>query len=149
MAATFKTLGRVRPMHVGHPLLVLLCAGSLSCANAPELVQVDGVVTKDGKPLSHIQVIFYPDHEAGTRGPEARGFTDQAGRYQLGTHTDGDGAVPGKHRVCLVDGKGRKFPGEKPTERSRVALEYSSVSKTPLRNIDVKPGKQTHNFDVR
>jgi hypothetical protein len=110
-------------------------------------VQVDGVVSKDGQPLPHIGVIFYPDHETGTKGPESRGFTDQAGRYRLGTYTDADGAVPGKHRVCLVDMRGRKQPNRS-AERSRVPLQYASVGTTPLRGIEVKAGRQTHNFEI-
>lgn len=148
MATIIDSSRSTSPMNV-RCLTLLLCVVSLSCQGAPNVIEVDGVVSKDGKPLPHIEVIFYPDHETGTKGPESRGHTDQAGRYQLGTHTDADGAVPGKHRVCLVDMKGRKFPGEKPAEKSRIALKYASVGSTPLRGVEVKAGKQTHNFDVR
>jgi hypothetical protein len=83
--------------------LSALAAAAEGCQRGPRwnLAPVEGTVTKGGRPLPHIEVVFVTDLDAGTQGPKASSFTDEAGHYRLQTDNGDDGAVVGKHRVLL------------------------------------------------
>jgi hypothetical protein len=66
-------------------------------------VPAEGTLTKDGRPLRGIQVVFLADADAGTQGPRAIGITDEAGHYRLRTDNGDEGAVVGKYRVLVLD----------------------------------------------
>jgi hypothetical protein len=153
------------------PVLGLVIA-SAGCQGRPTFTcaPVEGTITKGGRPLAEVQVVFFGDPDAGTLGPRASGATDKDGRYRLqgdvirGEPTPPDGAVVGKHRVCIIDldvqaddvpaeadgtpptisrvGKKRSKPS------SRVPPSYGNVKETPLR-AEVRPGPQTLDFDIR
>src|SRR5262245_25450105 len=125
-------------------LLVALGLAVVGCRRepGPTLVNVEGVVSgPDGKPLPNLRVVFYPDHETGTVGPESSGLTRSDGRYKVRTLGNAPGAVVGTHRVCLVDMDSAKSP-----ELSRIPTQYNAVSTTPLRGVEVKPGPQSLDF---
>ena len=154
---------------------VVLCCGLLvfaaaeGCQHRPnwDLAQVEGTVTKDGRPLPHVVVTFLADLDAGTQGPQARTFTDESGHYRLRNDNGGDGAVVGKHRVVLAEGKkgrvGRVNPllsgtqlkqsiqqQKEEAKRPQGQLfppQYSRFDQTPLR-VEVHPGPQTLDFDI-
>jgi hypothetical protein len=85
--------------------LLALAAAAEGCQRGKpwDLVPVEGTVTKNGRPLANIEVVFLADADAGTRGPRTSGTTDEAGRYRLRTDGGDTGAVVGKHRVILRD----------------------------------------------
>lgn len=87
--------------------LLLLCAGcNASGGDAPQLVQVSGMVTRDGKPLPEATVAF---HSQTPGQPSAFGRTDGEGRYTL-TTSSSPGASPGAYQVTvslLTDLKGQ------------------------------------------
>jgi hypothetical protein len=137
------------------------------CNGDPEFAEVEGVVTLDGKPLPDVEVAFLPDPEKGNKGPRTASYTDEQGRYRL--HCEKpikDGAVLGPHRVCIIDVaalptpppppgfhlKGQPMPGLSRTSSkpkvSRVPAAYSNPALTPFRDIEVKRGTQTLNFDI-
>jgi hypothetical protein len=145
-------------------LLYLICIGfSLLTGCGREFAEVTGTVTLDGKPLDHVEVQFLPDPDKGNAGPTACAYTDDQGRYQLRCdRANRDGTVVGPHRVCVIDitmiaGPGgssggaarrdRAAPGAK-AKGPRVPPAYSSVTHTPLRDIDIRPGSQVMNFDI-
>lgn len=81
-------------------LLLLGCGGG-----GVELGQVSGQVTLDGKPVTDLIIVFHPTARAdginaATR--QAMGETDAEGHYVLGTHSPGDGAAVGQHRVKIL-----------------------------------------------
>jgi hypothetical protein len=116
------------------------------CGGGPEYGEVEGVVTRNGTPLPEIEVFFLPDPAEGTRGPEATGTTDDQGRYRLRLRrTVGDGILVGRHYVCLLD---LRLGPNGPPDKGRVP-EYHSPSVTPLQRVEVKPGRQTLNFDLK
>jgi hypothetical protein len=139
-------------------MLALLVVG---CSRGPEYAEVEGVVTFQGKPLEEVEVIFYPNPEAGTEGPRASCYTDDKGHFRLRSEQSGrGGVVVGKHKVCLQDTTSVPppppvdlKPGEKPPEYRkgppRVPQKYWSVGTTPYRDVEVKPGNQTINFDLK
>lgn len=155
---------------------VVLCCGfvaltvvSEGCQRGTEwnLASVEGTVTKEGRPLSHIGVVFLTESESGTQGPRASGTTDESGRYHLRTDNGDEGAVVGKHRVVIQDRQavkermGRTASGSKTSyhfkklakqgkasvDVPRVPARYGSFNSTPLR-VDVHPGSQTLDFDL-
>jgi hypothetical protein len=121
--------------------LAMLAAG---CERPAELVEVEGVVIdKAGKPVPYLRVVFYPDYTAGTVGPESSGATGTDGKFRLKVGDKQIGAVPGKHRVCIVD-----LTSIESTSHSRIPQEYASVSTTPLKGMDVQPGQASLTLQV-
>jgi hypothetical protein len=156
---------RARLLEVCSAMLLGLVAG---CSRGPEFADVEGVVILDGRPLDGVEVVFVPDAEKGNNGPRASAFTDDQGRYKL--HSDRvnkGGAVVGLHRICIRDVtyiaavglpvmRGSRPPAEltppdaqaEKAKRSRVPPAYTSPTDTPL-HIEVKPGRQTHNIEIK
>jgi hypothetical protein len=152
-------------------LSAVLAAASCGCQREPtfEYAPVSGKVTKNGAPLAGIRVMFYADHEAGTRGPRALGRTNAAGEYQLTTDAGVSGAVVGTHRVCLLPPSrgiqrfvesrsekdaaqfekvlGKLPKGEGAGQEGPVPAEFSDMAKTPL-HAAVHSGSQTIDFEV-
>jgi hypothetical protein len=129
------------------------------------LASVEGTVSKNGRPLRGIEVVFLPD--TGTAGSRASGTTDEAGHYRLRTDHGDDGAVAGKYRVVLRDveaamkqtlSRSRSQPKREMVKHleerlktagnaPRVLPRYGSFNETPLR-LEVGSEPQTLNFDV-
>ena len=96
--------------------MLALAAATGGCQRGPtwDLSVVEGTVTKYGRPLANIEVVFLVD--AGTQGPRARGITDEAGHYRLRTDNVDDGTVVGNitglkqdHGVAIAKEFGRGF----------------------------------------
>ena len=158
-------------MYRQHIALLPLVALACGCERQPEYAPVEGTVTRGGRPVANIEVIFYADEN--TRGPRASALTDANGRYRLQTEAGTDGAVVGSYRVCLCDrdpafvmslnmstvaafDKGRlppelagkipaALPGKAPV--SRVPDRYMQPWGSPLR-AEVKSGPQTLDFQI-
>ena len=156
--------------------LLVLVVASGGCQRRPtwSLAPVEGTVTKNGRPLPAVEVIFLADPDAGTEGPRTAGKTDQAGHYRLTTDVGDDGVVVGKHRVLIrdldtkqlhrvPDGRQRKATTKHPTPEAakrfeeqlkasedalRVPLRYGRFQDTPLR-VEVQSGPQVIDFDVK
>jgi len=154
-------------------LLALAAAG---CQRDPtwNLAPVEGTVTKGGRPLANLEVVFLADLDVGTLGPRATAKTDAAGHYRLRTDSGDNGAVIGKHRVVVRDiitkqmldllarpqGKAAVSPPlSEPIERlrkewkdtagpPRVPPRYGHFNKTPLR-VEVRPEAQVIDLEVK
>jgi hypothetical protein len=141
--------------------LLTLTAAAGSCQRRPawNLAPVEGIITKEGRPLKGIEVVFVP--EADTVGPRTSGLTDEAGHYRLRTDGGDIGAAVGAHRVYFHDTHrvalttlGR-LPKEKVKELNkeaasvppRVPSSYGHPNETPLR-VEVHPGPQVIDFDI-
>lgn len=118
-------------------LLVLVVLSG--CDNAPQLVDVEGIVLLEGKPLDKVRVEFWPLGE----GPQSAALTDESGRFALATLTDQQkGAVIGKHKVVLKDTsifEGAEFLGRAGADvdmtkgrKPRIAAKYTNATLTPL-----------------
>lgn len=136
--------------------LAVLTASVLGCSQQYSFGPVEGQVTRDGKPVPNVQVIFYPDRPQG--GPRSTGFTAEDGRYRLQTDVGGDGAVIGPHRVCLVPVPPEPKPGGKappppkppqarPAAASPVPEKFMRPQETPLR-AEVGAAPQTLDFQL-
>jgi hypothetical protein len=94
MAGTTRRFAAVAGVVVASlALLVGGCSGSVGTAPTSPAA---GVVSLGGQPVADVNVTFTP-----TAGRSATGRTDAQGRFALSTFAEGDGAVPGSHRVTL------------------------------------------------
>ena len=125
------------------------------CAGGPNLTEVTGTLTLNGKPLDNVRVEFLPDPEAKTSGPRSTGVTDGEGRFKMTCENQQSGAVVGTHRVTLTDLKqwegltASREDSNKPLKPSRLPAQYSDVVKTPFRGIEVKPGGTPVKLEVK
>ena len=141
---------------------LLSCAvvGTGGCGGGPEFAEVEGAVTLKGKPLPDVEIVFSPMSETGTNGPTSACVTDAQGRYRLKCdRADAVGALVGTHRVVIrdiaavppppgieiLDEKGQPYQ-PKPL---RVPDRYADLQKTPFQNVEVRPGKQTLDYDLK
>jgi hypothetical protein len=153
-------------------LLALLVPLAAGCQREHPYGEVEGVVTLDGKPLTHAEVVFMPDPEKGNSGRRSVALTDDHGHYRIASDVGRPGAPVGVHRVCvndmLVGSPGMPPPvvlpddtakgpaGSKPApagpgnqKRSRFPPAYSSAIDTPFRDIEVKEGSQVINLELK
>jgi hypothetical protein len=120
------------------------------CAKPREFAEVEGVVTMNGKPLEGIEVLFLPDPEFGNAGNTSIGLTDRQGRYRIHNDRDKkDGTVLGIHRVLLIDSYANTDPAGLANKPSRIPTHYAEAGSTPLKNVEIKTGKQELNFEVK
>ena len=101
--------------------LAALAALAAGCGDGPELAEVGGVVTLDGRPLPGAAVMFVPDLPDGS---PSYGTTDDQGRYRLAFTRDKTGAMPGRHRVEIsveppsadeiAEARAKKVPVDRP-----------------------------------
>lgn len=117
--------------------LILISASSCSGApnDTPETVEVKGVVTISGNPISDATIVFLPKS-----GPSAVGRTDQSGAYTLKTGKT-PGAIPGQHTVTITPGGEISMPGteaaKKDQSKPEIPPEYGDPKKSGL-TADVK-----------
>ncbi|QEG35213.1 hypothetical protein [Bythopirellula goksoeyrii] len=116
-------------------LSLLLLSG---CGDSrPSTFPVVGTVEfADGTPVRFGVIEFIPEKS----GPSARGKIDQQGRFVLGTFTNDDGAVAGRHGVVIVQhfSSGAVPPGDHTHESSHteessvVDIRFSQLGLSPL-----------------
>ena len=111
--------------------IFLLLAGCSKRSDRPELGQVQGTVTLDGKPLVSAAVIFMPQP-----GRASRGKTDKEGHYELTYIRDILGAKLGTNNV-RISTYGEAGP---------VELVPAKYNRQTTLAEEVKPGKNTFDF---
>ncbi len=129
------------------------CALLVGCSDNPQVADVTGVITLNGKPLEFVHVEFWPEV-----GPRSIGKTNAEGRFTL--KTDDDlliGAVPGSHKVSLKDtwhmkddyiNDGGEWVDMSKGRKSRIHTKYYDAAQSPL-SVKVEPGKvNTFDFPV-
>lgn len=106
--------------------------------DVPELGEVTGTVTLDGKPLANAQVRFEPESAALSIG-----LTDGNGQYELSYVNDAKGAAIGKHVVRI---EWFPDPDEPAQEAVLVPARYNTESTL---TAEVKAGKNENvNFEL-
>ena len=149
----FQTCGRcIRPLSItcwlGGALVLALADG---CGEPlPELGQVSGVVTMNGKPLPMVQVKFSPDPSSGEAAKSSKGLTDENGAYTLTYYSPKSnsvvpGAAIGKHMVSLRDIQHTESRDNPIPYRFSLGLTRAATS--PFRET-VVAGEQTLDFDI-
>jgi hypothetical protein len=121
-------------------------AGTLAGCGQSETVPVTGTVLLDGQPAANAEVLFAP-----TKGRLASGSTDASGRFTLSTSRPNDGAVPGEHKVTVVE----YYPPGKPPPMtatgapSRFPANYADTSLTPLKVTVERGAKNDFTLEVK
>lgn len=120
-------------------LFALLLAG---CGGKPSTVS--GKVTLDGKPLTKGDIAFY----MGGNAALAMGSIDASGNYTLRTGTE-KGLTPGIYQVSIVatDVLEPTQPLGSPVPKLLTPPKYGNPATSGL-TAEVKPGSNTHNFDL-
>ena len=132
-------------------LLTTMTFAIAGCGESkPEVAEVTGTVTLDGKPLELVHVEFWPEV-----GPKAIGKTDDSGKFTLitddGTQT---GCPPGVNKVSLRDtlhmkddhiDDGGEWVDMSDGRKSRIHTKYFDAPNSPL-TVEVKAGEK-NNFE--
>lgn len=130
--------------------VILALAIITGCAEQTEkktTAPVKGVVTYQGKSLETGEIIFFPD--SGER--IASGKIQPDGTFQLTTYSEGDGALPGNHKVTIVserdmEGISAEDP-EASMEPSFIPTKYNMQKTSGLTAI-VKEGDNEIDFNL-
>lgn len=80
--------------YLGCAALIAVCFG---CAGEPDVYNVEGTLSYQGKPLPNVMIYFSPID--GRR--RSAGETDENGHFKLRYTGMEDGAVPGEHTVFV------------------------------------------------
>lgn len=141
----FPSIGQFRLRSCALVVLVAVlgCFGQTSST-----YPVTGLVKlPDGTPLAGGRILFRPVDDAGHA---ARGIISEGGVFQLGTFADGDGAVPGAHRVVItpaIPESALDDPASIARYRSTVGLRYQNVTTTPL-ELNVQADGSANHFEI-
>lgn len=119
------------------------------CGGAPAVNEtVEGTLKANGVPLAIVRVNFVPQGDAPTRLPGSTGMTDDKGFFRLAFDDLKPGAVIGKHRVVVLQGR---LDPDNPVKRARpnppIPAEYMNASQTPLQ-VEVTADKNTYDLNV-
>jgi hypothetical protein len=124
--------------NLSRPALAVLFGCLAGCGGRPggaPTLPASGTVLYNGQPVADVQVVFTPH-----AGRPAMADTDAGGHFTLMTFEPDDGAVPGKHKVAIVDRQRRWVPDPKAAPPpTRFPERYQSVAKTPW-EVEVKAG---------
>lgn len=122
----------------------LLLLGIIGCgSDGPELTQVTGTVTLDGKPLPGATLTFVPE---ATGASPSYGVTDANGNYSLMYSRDKYGAMIGKHNVEIATHKltaDDMAEGQPVPEFVPIPKKYKQPGAL---TADVKPGDNDIDF---
>jgi len=143
-------------------LMALFVAAALLGAAAgcgstpPRIVEAEGVLTLDGRPLPFATVEFIPELKGFGAEYNSTAVTDENGRFELVcAYKSQPGAAVATHRVVVTDTTPRDVRGMDAESQARAAKyqaslsnrpippEYGNFSKTPLR-VTVEKGKKTY-----
>ena len=131
---------------VGHGMILALAfLPGLGCKRNPAVVPVAGKVLYNDAALPFGTITFQPE-----RGQPGIGEIQEDGSFTISTYAADDGAVPGRHRICVSCYEGQR-PGRSQRNASGkllIPLKYTEVATSGL-SADVKdaPG-QTFEFKL-
>jgi len=122
-----------------HLSLVVTCVVLVGCGGDPDLADVKGVITLDGKPLPDAFVQFTPD----ANGATSYGKTDAKGSYRMKFSNSAYGAFIGDSRVSIRTGD------VKPDNSGRIPELVPKIynSESTLR-ANVVAGSNTFDFEL-
>jgi len=125
------------------------CGGS----NTPELADVEGTVTLDGKALAGALVTFNPLDGEKPAGRPSFARTDSNGHYEMVYTDEAEGTIIGTHSVSIstqLDGDpDSEDPKMQKSAPERLPAKYHlNAFDNPDMRVQVKPGSNELNFDL-
>jgi hypothetical protein len=137
--------------------LVVAIAGCQS--SPPPIVEVEGVVMLDGKPLPLALVQFYPMHEGLSGLYIGSAVTDDQGRFKL-TCNGQTGACACENKITITEGplpddaRGMSAASQLKASKYLAALKnrpippkYANLVNSDL-SVKVVPGTKEYNLDI-
>ena len=129
-------------------LVILASVGGCSSQRGPEIVEVSGIVTRDGQPVPDLFLNFLPeDHRYGR---PSSAMTDANGRFRLEYGRDPKyGAQVGQHTVFVTNKSRPSNPLEEDnlitgrTKKAKTAIDYQAIfakysrESTPLKHFEI------------
>jgi hypothetical protein len=118
------------------------CGGS-----GPDIVEVSGQLTRGGKPVPNLTVMFQPDE-----GRPSWGRSDENGNFTLSYDPERDGARIGMHTVVVrykaqsMDEETGKVKVVHHPEEQAIIQKYGGAGAEPLR-IEIK--EETDNLEIK
>ena len=112
--------------------------GANGAGTLPELIPVKGKVTFKGEPLTNGTIRFEPDDY----GRPASGKLKPDGSFVLTTLKEGDGVIPGHHRVIITD------TTLNAPKKSAALLKRYAQSLNSKFQVDVSPEKTEFVFAI-
>lgn len=119
--------------------------GLVGCGNSgPQVVQIDGLATRGGKPVPFLTLNFTPE-----QGRPSWGVTDADGKFDLKYTDQQQGGVVGKHKVFLAfrprspkeeDELARGIKRPHPEQRA-ILEKYGNADTSPL-EVEIKHAGQ-------
>jgi hypothetical protein len=103
------------------------------CSDAPDLVQIQGLVNHGGKPVPNIIVQFQPED-----GRPSVGQADAEGKFKLTYSKHYEGARLGKHRVFVAFPNSTETPYDESgrqklnADQQAIIQKYGQLETTPL-----------------
>ncbi|AMV32957.1 hypothetical protein VN12_12585 [Pirellula sp. SH-Sr6A] len=131
-----------------------LFASGCTSSDQPELGQVTGTITLDGKPLTGVAVVFQPEN-----GRPARGMTNAEGKYELVYIRQTKGSKVGPNRVEIAPseegeeseepevGDGEAQTASKKSKSGKPVVPARYNTKSELK-VEVVSGKNTFDFQL-
>jgi hypothetical protein len=120
-------------------MFTLLACGGCESGDGPHVaptVPVKGTVTFKGQPVTQGTITFEPEDI----GREAHATIQPDGTFVLSTFKEGDGAVPGLHRVAITGSVGRGGKGQQP-----LPAKYRSAGSS---NIAVEVSQEKTDYPI-
>ncbi len=127
----------------GAILSLTVSAALVGCGGGPAVAPVSGKVTYKGNTVEGGSLIFSPVGEKNP-GKPAQGDVKSDGSFTLQTHSPGDGALVGRHRVSYTP------PQVKPSEVPNVdppPPKYMGLAPKEA-EVEVKVGDNTINIEL-
>lgn len=126
-------------------LVIAGCGGGPD--DMPDVGQVTGTVTVDGKPTAGLMVTFQPE-----AGRPSYATTNESGVYELQYNSDTTGAKVGTNLVTIStdstdDGEDYEADTDTSAEQDAIPARYNTMAgENPEMTVDVKPGSNTFDF---
>jgi hypothetical protein len=131
---------RALPLVIG----MLVLSG---CGGGSNVVEVSGMLTRNGKPVPYLTIHFVPEN-----GRSSWGVSDGNGQFSMKQDKKTSGVLVGTHTVWVewrpltpideMDPKNAK----KPTDLASIREKYGTEARSPLK---IEIGKSVDNLEIK
>ena len=138
---------RQKLISIGAMCAAAFCFAGCGGSEGGGTLKAGGTLTVKGQPMEGLTVTFTP-----LTGRPASGVTDAGGHFVLSTFKSNDGAVPGAHKVTVMEGYTEPPPMPGTPEAAAAGQKqpkfdpkYSDPGTSGL-TAEVKPGEDNMKF---
>ncbi|VTS02063.1 hypothetical protein [Tuwongella immobilis] len=128
--------------------LVALAVTLLSGCGGSDVVSVSGKVTYNGKPVTGGSLTFLPvaSGESKEAGKPGGAVIQSDGTFVVGTHSENDGAIPGKHKVSFTPPEMPYPEGKDP--KPGQARPKSGFERLVVKTSEIEIKSSTSNLEI-